>query len=67
MELSQPGMCKNDGPISICHCQGPKIKEEQANCSTYKKGKRGFCTYYLSSIGWCSNFDGYLSSKENDK
>jgi hypothetical protein len=67
MKSSQPDLCKMEGLISKCHCKSSNIKKEQANCSTYKKGKRGFCTYYLSSLGWCSNFDGYLSFKENDK
>jgi hypothetical protein len=66
MKSPQPNLCKLEGPMSICHSQAPNIKKEQENCSTYKKGRKGFCTSYHTSIGACSNFDGYLSVKTHE-
>jgi len=65
MKIPMPSMCKSDGLLSFCDCTDKSIKEEQKKCFTYRHGKKGYCEYYRSSIGACSNYDGYFSNCEN--
>ena len=65
MKIIKPSMCKSGGPLSLCDCPDKNIKEEQRKCLTYKEGKKGYCAYYRSSVGACSNYDGYFSIAKN--
>ena len=65
MQILKPSICKSEGPLSFCDCPDKNIKEEQRKCLTYSRGKKGYCAYYRSSIGACSNYDGYFSIKED--
>ena len=64
MKTLKPSICKSDGPLSLCDCTDLNIKEEQRKCLTYSRGSRGYCEYYRSSIGACSNYDGGFSNIE---
>jgi len=64
MKTLKPSICKSEGLLSLCDCTGENIKEEQEKCITFKQGKKGYCEYYRSSIGACSNYDGYFSNIE---
>ena len=65
MQIIKPSICKSEGPISLCDCPDRNIKEEQRKCIAYREGKKGYCAYYRSSIGACSNYDGYFSVVKN--
>ena len=65
MKTPVPSICKSEGLLSLCDCTGENIKEEQRKCLAYSRGKEGYCEYYRSSIGACSNYDGYFSKIEN--
>ena len=64
MKTLKPSICKCDGPLSLCDCTDLNIKEEQRKCLTYSRGRRGYCEYYRSAIGACSNYDGGFSNIE---
>ena len=64
MKTIKPSICKSEGPLSLCDCSDLNKKEEQRKCLTYSIGKRGYCEYYRSSIGACSNYDGCFSNIE---
>jgi hypothetical protein len=60
-----PNMSKSEGPLTVCNCTEKNIRREQRKCIVYGEGKKGYCTYYRSSIGACANYDGCFSSIEN--
>jgi hypothetical protein len=64
MKTVKPNMCKTDGPLTICRCDGGNIKEKERNCHTYVHGKRGYCEYYRSTLNACSNYDEYYSKED---
>jgi hypothetical protein len=64
MKTIKPSMCTLEGPISLCDCSDKNFKEEQKKCLTYSRGKKGYCEYYRSLLGACSNYDGYFSNIE---
>ena len=64
MKTSKPSMCNSEGSLTVCDCTDADFKREQKKCLAFSKGKKGHCAYYRSSIGACSNYDGYYSNIE---
>ena len=62
MNTLTPNMSKSEGLLTVCNCTDTNIRKQQRKCSTYRKGKKGYCTYYRSSVGACANYDGYFST-----
>ena len=65
MSAEKPNLCESDGLLSRCVCADKDIKGEQKKCLAFKRGIKGYCSYYRSSIGACSNYDGCFSLSEN--
>ena len=65
MNTLVPNMVKSDGPLTVCDCTDKNIRREQRKCISYGEGKKGYCTFYRSSIGACTNYDGCFSPKKN--
>jgi hypothetical protein len=65
MKTVKPNMSKSEGPLTVCNCKDKNISREQKKCFVYGEGKKGYCSYYRSSIGACDNYDRCFSSMEN--